>query len=249
MARTIAMMRSWGRKGGQQGHWCLYCSHWTIHYSSHPTCTILIATWHHHHEWPLHNHPCTKSFVQYDTIISNNQQHHPSVRICLISWAEQMDTDVATNSTRRLISSLTNIPTIIIISSYVPTQSYITIKHVMPCHTTPPSIYHNWFDSIQSSRRHHHNDDHHQSQLMMTQTMVHQLMTQTMTHQLTTRMMTTNTIKLSYNLPSSYSYCIRILFVSVRTVFVSFPYVYNSRLYYPKREQTKQVFLSHTIWY
>ena len=34
-------------------------------------------------------------------------------------------------------------PTIIIVSLYVPTQSYITIKHVIPCHTTPPSIYHN----------------------------------------------------------------------------------------------------------
>ena len=36
-----------------------------------------------------------------------------------------------------------DMPTIIIVSLYVPTQSYITIKHVMPCHTTPPSIYHN----------------------------------------------------------------------------------------------------------
>jgi len=35
-----------------------------------------------------------------------------------------MDTDVTTNSTRRLPSSLTNIPNIIIVSLYVPTHSY-----------------------------------------------------------------------------------------------------------------------------
>jgi len=39
------------------------------------------------------------------------------------------NTDVTTNSTRRMTSSLTNIPNIIIISSYVPTQSYITINN------------------------------------------------------------------------------------------------------------------------
>ena len=39
------------------------------------------------------------------------------------------DTDVTTNSTRRLASSLTNIPNIIIVSSYTPTQSYITINN------------------------------------------------------------------------------------------------------------------------
>ena len=33
--------------------------------------------------------------------------------------------------------------TIIIVSLYVPTQSYITIKHAMSCHTIPPSIYYN----------------------------------------------------------------------------------------------------------
>jgi len=36
-----------------------------------------------------------------------------------------------------------DMPTIIIVSLYVPTQSYITIKHAMSCHTTPTSIYHN----------------------------------------------------------------------------------------------------------
>ena len=61
-----------------------------------------------------------------------------------------MDTDVTTNSTRRLISSLTYISIHSIIRT-IPTQSHITIKHVMSCHTTPPSIYHNWFDSIQPS--------------------------------------------------------------------------------------------------
>ena len=35
-----------------------------------------------------------------------------------------VDTDMTTNSTRRLTSSLTNIPNIVIVSSYVPTQSY-----------------------------------------------------------------------------------------------------------------------------
>merc|ERR1712238_350083 len=30
-----------------------------------------------------------------------------------------------------------DMPTSIIVSLYVPTQSYITIKHVMPCHTIP----------------------------------------------------------------------------------------------------------------
>jgi len=39
------------------------------------------------------------------------------------------DTDVTTNSTRRLTSSLTNIPNIIIVSLFVPTQSYITINN------------------------------------------------------------------------------------------------------------------------
>ena len=39
------------------------------------------------------------------------------------------NTDVTTNSTRRMTSSLTNIPNIIIVSSYVPTQSYITINN------------------------------------------------------------------------------------------------------------------------
>ena len=34
------------------------------------------------------------------------------------------NTDVSRNSTRRLTSSLTNIPNIVIVSSYVPTQSY-----------------------------------------------------------------------------------------------------------------------------
>jgi len=37
--------------------------------------------------------------------------------------------DLTTNSTRRMTSSLTNIPNIIIVSSYTPTQSYITINN------------------------------------------------------------------------------------------------------------------------
>jgi len=39
-----------------------------------------------------------------------------------------VDMDVITNSTRRLTSSLTSIPNIIIVSSFVPTQSYILIN-------------------------------------------------------------------------------------------------------------------------
>ena len=39
------------------------------------------------------------------------------------------NTDMTTNSTRRLTSSLTNIPNIMIVSLYVPTQSYTTINN------------------------------------------------------------------------------------------------------------------------
>ena len=63
-------------------------------------------------------------------------------------WTRTMDTDVTTDSTRRL-TIYHHRPTCQPIPLYVPTQSYITIKHVMLCHTTPPSIYHNWFDLIQ----------------------------------------------------------------------------------------------------
>jgi len=115
----------------------LYGSHWTIHYSLHPTYIILKVTWH-HHEWPLHClHPCTKSSVptQNHHIIqstaSPNCTFMLGIIVLQISWGEQMgsDTDVTTNSTRRLTSSLTNIPNIIIVSSYTPTQSYITINN------------------------------------------------------------------------------------------------------------------------
>ena len=50
-----------------------YGSHWTIHYSSHLTYTILKVT-SHHHEWSLQFHPCTKSHTNmspsYKTINS-----------------------------------------------------------------------------------------------------------------------------------------------------------------------------------
>ena len=42
-----------------------------------------------------------------------------------------------------------DMPTIIIVSLYVPTQSYITIKHAMSCHTIP---HHHPFTTIDSIR-------------------------------------------------------------------------------------------------
>ena len=70
---------------------------------------------------------------QHDTIIQNNQQHHPIVRSCLDCWGngwartrQQIPQVGWHNETS---SSLTNIPIIIIVSSYVPAQSYITINN------------------------------------------------------------------------------------------------------------------------
>ena len=60
-------------------------------------------------------------------------------------WTRTMDTDVTTDSTRRL-TIYHHRPTCQPIPLYVPTQSYITIKYV-----ASQFIYHNWYDSIQPS--------------------------------------------------------------------------------------------------
>ena len=110
----------------------LYGSHWTIHYSSlHLTSSRMVVT---------------LSSVYQVIRTTNNQQHHPIVRICLeykcSSKYPGRDTDVTTNTTRRLISSLTNIP-IHYFCFLVCTNTIIYKKNAMSYHTMPPFIYQN----------------------------------------------------------------------------------------------------------
>ena len=101
-----------------------YSSHRTIHYSSlHPTPSRMVVV--------------TLSSVYQVIRTTNNQQHQPIVRICLeykCSKYPGRDTDVPTNTTRRLISSLTNIP-IHYFCFLICTNTIIYNKHAIPYHS------------------------------------------------------------------------------------------------------------------
>ena len=64
-----------------------------------------------------------------DNMVEEAAVEDAVVVVVVVVAVAAVDTDVITNSTRRLTSSLTSIPNIIIVLSFVPTQSYISINN------------------------------------------------------------------------------------------------------------------------
>ena len=152
------MIRSWcwGVRRQGQSNRRSYGSHW----ERRGKCTgiivirivpigqyIILLCTRHHHEWSsLHYLPCTKSFVQ-QTINSINQLYVYGWNISVVNILGGTRTWQRIKQGDWYHHWLTW-QSIIFVSSYVPTQSYITS---MPCHATihlPQLI---WFDLIQSS--------------------------------------------------------------------------------------------------
>ena len=108
---------------------------YVIHYTQH---TLLIAAWH-HHEWSLYCHPCTRSSFQRINTTPSYKTINSITRLYVYTWNnsvviilwEQRDTDMTTNSTRRLTIHHDRpiCHPIIIVSLYLPTPSYITINN------------------------------------------------------------------------------------------------------------------------